>query len=453
LLGHLRYDDRSIEGEEAFFSYRLPDYSGVVGIENGYEKVLHGRAGEKSVLVNNLGYRQTESVWTEAEPGSNVVLTIDVTIQKAAEEALQNAKVGEGPPRGAVVVMDVNTGDILALASTPAFNPNVFIPRLSTADDRQLSDPLLRPQINRATQMQYQPGSTFKPIVALALLETPEARFSPLDKSIVAANPARPDKGIIYIGNQAFHDTAAPGEYDLRRALVRSSNAYFIGNGLRNGVFDRVTELGRRLRFGQFIGLHLNQEASGHFPTPEQTRKWTAGNRANICIGQGEMDVTPLQLAVMTCAIANGGKVLRPRLVDHCESSDPLSDKTPIVASKGEVLDNLGVSQRSLDIVREDMLAETEDAVEGTGRGARVPGLRICGKTGTAERTEHGEKRNTVWFISFAPFEHPQYAVVVAVEDGISGGTTCGPVAGRIYAALLENGIAKPKSNSLAQAN
>jgi penicillin-binding protein 2 len=449
LIGHLRRDDRSIEGEDAFFSYRLPDYSGALGIEAGYERTLHGRAGVKSVLVNNLGYRQTESIWTEAEPGSNVVLTIDVRVQQAAERALV---VSNSETRGSIVVMDVHSGDVLALASSPTYDPNAFVPGISTAEYQRLNDPLLRPQINRATQMQYQAGSTFKTIVALALLETPEARFDPNEEYTVEPSQSRPGHGVVYVGNQAFHDTAPPGRYNLRRALVRSSNAYFIANGLRRGAFHRVIELGHRLHLGEEIGLRLNQEAAGNFPSLEQVRRWSDGERANVCIGQGAMDATPLQLAVMTCALANGGSVLWPRLVDRIESSDPLSDAPPAGFPKGRVRDRLGVSQRSLDMIRDDMLAETEDAVEGTGRAARVPGLRICGKTGTAERTERGVKRNTTWFISFAPHERPRYAVVVAVEDGVSGSKTCAPMAARVYAALMEAEQADGQSNTLTMA-
>jgi penicillin-binding protein 2 len=433
LLGHLtrEHGNDSLEGEEAFFNYRLPDYRGVIGIEGGFDSQLHGHAGAKSVLVNNLGYRQSENIWTPAEPGSNVVLTIDLRIQRAAEAAL--AAVGQ-ETRGAAVVMDVHTGDVLALASVPTYDPNAFIPKISAADNARMTDPKLRPQINRATQMQYQAGSAFKTIVALAALEN---GLDTNEKYRVAANPAKPDKGIIYIGKQTFHDTAPPGEYDLRRALVRSSNVYFIAHGLRPGVFDRVLELGARLHFGEKFGLHLSQEAAGHFPKDKTGGPSSIGD-PNICIGQGEMDATPLQMAVLTCALANGGEVLWPQLVDRIESQDPAGSGASMVFPKHQVRDELGVKQKYLDILRDDMLAETEDAVEGTGRAARVPGIRVCGKTGTAERTEQGVKRNTTWFISFAPNEHPKYAVVVAVEDGASGGGTCAPVAGKIYQAILQ---------------
>ncbi|HLH54652.1 MAG TPA: penicillin-binding transpeptidase domain-containing protein, partial [Verrucomicrobiae bacterium] len=168
LLGFLKRDDNSTVGEEAFFSYRLPDYRGELGIEYGYDKELRGTAGAKSVLVNNLGYRQTENIWSPAEPGHNVVLTIDLQIQQAAENALRNV---QGPStRGAVVVMDVRSGDILAMASSPTLNPNAFIhPKgISREEWQRISD--FHAQKNRATQENYAPGSIFKTIVGLACL-------------------------------------------------------------------------------------------------------------------------------------------------------------------------------------------------------------------------------------------------------------------------------------------
>ena len=168
VLGHLQRDDDSKEGEEAFFSFRLPDYRGVVGVEYGFDKELRGTAGAKSVLVNNAGYRQTENVWSPAEPGQNVVLTIDLRLQQAAERALQGVF---GPAtRGAVVVMDVHTGDILAMASSPTLNPNSFIPRLVARGIGSASAEL-HAEKNRATQENYMPGSIFKPVVGMAALE------------------------------------------------------------------------------------------------------------------------------------------------------------------------------------------------------------------------------------------------------------------------------------------
>ena len=442
VLGYLRKDDSSAEGEEAFFWYRMPDYRGLVGIEGGFDQQLRGRAGAKSVQVNNLGYRQTENIWSAVEPGQNVVLTLDLKIQQAAEASIRKFL---GPDaHAAVVVMEVESGDLLALASSPSSDPNNFIRGFSPSELERWHDENLGVQKNRATGEQYQAGSIFKTIVALAALEN---GLNPQEVYRVEVNPANPAKGIIHVGKQPFRDTAPPGDYDLRRALLRSSNAYFITNGLRPGVFERVMELSQRLHLGERIGLPLMQEAAGHFPSAKRIHaNWPAGSTANICIGQGEMDVTPLQMAVMTSALANGGKVLWPRLVDRRETTDLAGLETPTLYQKGRVRDTLGVSQRSLKILHEAMLAETEDP-KGTGKHVLGTGFRVCGKTGTAERTEQGAKRNTTWFISFAPYEKPRFAVVVMVENGASGGSTCAPIARDVYVALQnldKAGVANP---------
>jgi penicillin-binding protein 2 len=434
LLGYLRRDDSSAEGEDAYFSYRLPDYRGLVGIEGGFDPQLRGHAGAKSVQVNNLGYRQTETIWSAAESGKNVVLTLDVRIQKAAEDSIR--KFLGADKQAAVVVMHVETGDILALASSPVSDPNNFIRGFAPRELDRWHAEELGVQKNRATREQYQAGSIFKTIVALAALEN---GLNPQEEITVLENPRNPAKGVYYVGRAAVNDTAPPGKYDLKRALTRSSNSYFIANGLRPGVFERVIELGARLHLGERMGLPLLQEAAGNFPKPGSQRDWIPRFKANICIGQGEMDVTPMQMAVMTSALANGGIVLMPRLVDRLEHQSSTSFEPPTVFPKAQVRDNLGVSRRNLDLVREAMLSETEDTVEGTGRHVRVEGLRICGKTGTAERDERtadGVKKNTVWFISYAPYERPQYAVVVMVENGASGGSTCAPIARDVYLAL-----------------
>jgi penicillin-binding protein 2 len=449
LLGSLRRDDSSAEGEEAFFSYRLPDYRGDLGIEYGFDKELRGTAGAKSVLVNNVGYRQTENIWSPAEPGHNVVLTIDLHIQQVAENALHNV---QGPTtRGAVVVMDVRTGDILAMASSPTLNPNRFVHPggISSNEWQRITE--FHAQQNRATQGNYAPGSIFKTIVGLAALE---AGLNPQEEYVVQPNPEMPGKGAIFVRGRKIRDLATPGKYDFRRALMKSSNSYFITNGLRIGP-ERIIRLGHRFHLGEKIGLRLRQETSGSFPK-ELGADWTDGKTANMCIGQDPVLVTPLQVAVQISAIANGGKVLWPRLVDRLEPHDPTTGEQPVIFESGKVRDELGVSARSMQILHDAMLADTEDA-EGTGKRAVVPGLRMCAKTGTAEIQDVRNNKTghqTTWFASFAPYENPRWAVVVMVEDGASGGETCAPVARPIYAALLERDRPRPaKGETMAKVN
>lgn len=445
LLGHLQRDDSSAEGEESYFTYRLPDYRGTVGIEYGFDAYLRGHAGAKSVLVNNQGYRQSESVWEPAEPGSNIVLTIDLSLQQAAEEALRHGPAG-AETKGAVVVMDVNTGDVLVEASTPGFDPNDYIYGWPPGEYQKMQEE--GGEKNRATQENYRPGSIFKPIVALACLENgmnPKATYE------VQADPEKPTAGCIYLGRRKIRDTAPPGIYDFRRALIHSSNSYFIYNGLHTGV-DKIVELGRRFHLGERIGLNSQQETSGTFPTEKRLENgWTDGDTANLCIGQGYIDVTPLQMCVVASALANGGKVLWPRMVASVIPQDPLSDGKPIVFPKGRVRDTIGVRASTLRMLHEAMLDDTENP-EGTAyqafRGSPLnTQLRVCGKTGTAQNEENGTITHTTWFLSFAPYEHPHYAVVVMVEHGSSGGGTCAPIARAVYEAILKIETSSPTAN------
>jgi len=445
LLGFLRFDVDSKEGENAYFSYRLPDYRGMVGIEGAFDKELRGRAGAKSVVVNSLGYRQADEIWSAAEPGRNVTLTIDLRIQQAAERAL---KLAGYQVQGAVVVMDVNNGDVLALVSSPATDPNYFITNFpSQAEVSRWTDKVVRMQRNRATQEHYHPGSIFKTIVGLACLES---GLDPNEKYEVQPNPRRTDRGVIFVGRdrQAFPDTVSPGFYDFTRATAKSCNSYFITNGLRFGI-EKIVELGQRLHLGQRIGIPTMQETSGNFPSLKRINtNWRPGDTANLCIGQGDIDVTPLQMAVMTAAIANGGKVLWPRLVASIDSADPTSTVPPQVFPGGRVRDHLGVSERNLKILKDAMLADTEHP-EGTAypafrfysrQGDRGGLMRVCGKTGTAQVKDiRGRLQDQItWFISFAPYESPRYTVVIMVESGGSGGGTCAPVAREIYTALRQ---------------
>ena len=439
LLGYVLRDDSSAEGEDAFFSYRLPDYRGAVGVEAGFDAQLRGRAGAEAVLVNNLGYRQTENVWSQPEPGHNVVLTMDLDIQQAAERSLAAHQGADA--RAAVVVMDVRTGDVLAMVSSPAINPDY-----ASNEPARLNDPKLRPQINRATQENYAPGSILKTVVALACLEN---GLNPNATIYNPPSPENPNHGYIMIGPRQIQDTAPPGAYDFRRAIIRSCNTYFITNGLRAGI-ENIVRMGEKFHLGERTGLPTRQETKGIFPTLDRVHSgWHDGDTANLCIGQGDIAVTPMQITVMISAIANGGNVLKPRLVERIESQDPASGEAPAIFPSGVVCDVLGVHPRSLKILQDAMLAETEDP-EGTGRAAFMPGLRICGKTGTSQVTDEHNRvvDHTTWFASFAPYENPCYAVVVMVQSGISGGVSCAPIAHDIYEAILNS----EKSNGPALA-
>lgn len=439
LLGYLQREDTPNDDEDISFQFRLPDYVGATGIERAFDQQLRGKAGVKSVLVNNLQYRQAEEIWTTPQPGQNVVLTIDLILQQATERALKNAM---SEARGAAVVMDCRDGDILAMASEPSFDPNLFVSRrLSPEDWARLTDERMRPLINRATYGTYPPGSIFKIIVSLAGLE---AGLLKTNEIFQAGTEYRIDGR-----GHPWHCTAPAGDYDFDHAFYRSCNCYFIDHGLNIG-FERIVDLGRRFGLGQRTGLSTHLEAAGYFPdTNDKIKKdgsrWMPGDTANLCIGQGDITVTPLQMAVMTAAVANGGTVLEPRLVDRIEPQDPDAGGHGIRFPAGQVRQRLSLNPANLQIVRNAMLQDVEHQDErgkfdGTGHLAGVEGLRVCGKTGTAQVKEGNTlKGYIVWFVSFAPLDNPRYVVVVVVEtEHGSGGGTCAPVAHSIYEAILK---------------
>lgn len=441
------FDDASAEGELASFNYHLPDYRGYDGIEASYDAQLRGKAGAKSVLVNNLGYRQNETILSPIEAGKNVTLTIDAEIQRVAENGLNEALGAQKPVRGAAVVLDVRTGEIIALASAPSFNPNDWIPGLPTHVWNTYTNDDIAPLQNKAIFGNYAPGSIFKIVVALAGLEN--GTLDPNEILTVEPNPFDRAHGAFFAGKTRylFKDTAPPGNYSFNRAFAKSANSYFIQQGLRMEP-QRIVAMAQRFHFGEKTGIPL-RESRGNLPTQfarESRSGYSAIAIGNMSIGQGDLDVTPLQLAVMIAAVANGGKVLTPQLVLRMAGPDELIAEQPVV--QPAIRDDLHVNERNLGLVREAMLADTEDPEWGTAftafhdeRDRKTPVLknfRVGGKTGTAQvKGRRGrEDHYTVWFASYAPYESPRYAVVVMVDHGSSGGRTCAPVAAKIYRAL-----------------
>lgn len=427
VLGYLVRDDRSQPGEDAYFSYRLPDYRGVVGIEGGFDRELRGHAGAEAVLVNNLGYRVSTTMVSPPQPGKDVVLTLDINLEKTAADSIER-RLGTNAT-AAVVVMNVHTGDVLAMVSSPAINPDYALNSAAW-----LNNSKLRPQINRATQQNYQPGSIFKPIVALACLK------AGMNPNATVYNP-----GYIYIGRRRIGDLAPAGQYyNLKKAIAYSCNTYFISNGVWVGPI-KIVEMGDKFHLGERTGLPTLQEVPGIFPTLAQVRSahWYVGDTANLSIGQGDIAVTPIQMAVMASALANDGKVLWPRLVEGIESQNPDSGEKPTIFPSGVVRTQLHLPRRYFQILHNAMLMETE---QGTGRRALVSGLQICGKTGTAQvmNARGKEISNSTWFLSYAPYADPRYAVVVMVEGGTWGGTSCAPIAHDIYAYMLNHGMFGP---------
>jgi penicillin-binding protein 2 len=435
LLGYVQRRDAS-DGAE--FSFDLTDYRGSSGVELVYDETLRGQPGDNAVLINNMNYRQREEIETEKEPGSDIYLTIDLALQRAAERALAQA---EPDGRGAVVVMDPRNGDILALASAPSFDPNMFVQGRFTPEElERLRDPKYTPQFNRAMTGAYPPGSTFKIITGLACLE------SGLDPNEVFDSPGeyRPTRATRAIG-----DTAGKGKFNFERAFYRSSNTYFIVMGLERAGLPKILEVAKRFHLGERTGLSSRQEVAGNVPDPDMAGPSLGMSAPDICIGQ-EITASPLQMAGMISVVANGGTLYVPRVVSHSRS--PETGEAEELVAQGRVRDHVQINPRHLDIIRKAMLEDTEHPPDSMGLDAGgayaefhigvVPALgnfHVAGKTGTAEVKSAGSKyKKITWFDSYGPYEDPRYVVVVMVEDGASGGKACAPAAVKIYQAILK---------------
>jgi penicillin-binding protein 2 len=448
LLGFVRRADK-FDDEDINYRYYLTDFVGRTGIEAMYDDLLRGKPGTKSLLVNHLGYRQSEEMVRLPEPGNDVHLTIDLPIQIASEKALSEAMPNV---RGAAVVVDVRSGDIISMVSLPGFDPSLYVRGMTHEQYAVLQDPKMTPMLNRAVYGAYHPGSILKIATSIACLESgldPNAKFT------VEPNPSRPSKGAIFVGKRKVEDTAAPGnDYDFEKAFIKSSNSYFIHNGLLAG-FKNLVDVGHRFHLGELTQIFdpkLHQETAGIYPDLDEAKNWNAGKVADLCIGQ-QVDVTVLQMALMTAAIANGGNVFWPRLVAKIQPSDPLKLDAEAINFAPRVRSNANLSPDHLRLIHTAMQADVENTKadedgEGTGKQARISGFHIGGKTGTAERSVPGGKDHFTWFTSFAPVENPRYAVVVLVVSGSSGGGTCAPVARKIYEAIIR----RENDSSLASA-
>ncbi|MEP6663911.1 MAG: penicillin-binding transpeptidase domain-containing protein, partial [Verrucomicrobiota bacterium] len=429
LLGWIQRHDKPDDDEEIDCKYYLPDFVGRAGIEQDFDSALRGKAGVKSLLVNNVGYRQREETILWQEPGKNLFLTIDLEIQKVAEKALAGA---QADTRGAVVVMDVRNGDVLAMASAPTFDPNVFPNGISTEEWQKLNDDKYRHMFNRATYGAYPPGSTLKILTAIACFEA--GVLNPREIFHVDVDPQNPPKGCIFVERRKIRDTANTGDYDFIKAFYKSSNSYFIHYGLKAG-FRKLVEVGDRFHLGEPTGILPGEEVSGNYPSAKDA--WTIGRVANLCIGQ-EVTTTPLQIATMTAAIANGGKLFWPRLVRDLQPADVGLVEENNSFRPGSLRADLHLNPRMMEWLHKAMVEDVENP-EGTGKEALVKGFRVAGKTGTAQITKGNLVTDHItWFVAFAPFENPKYAIAVMVASGTSGGGTCAPVAQKIFEVIAK---------------
>ncbi|MBI2438335.1 MAG: penicillin-binding protein 2, partial [Lentisphaerae bacterium] len=396
--------------EDEPYHYYLPDLIGKAGLEKQYDELLSGKAGGRLVQVDVAGFKHNETALRESVPGSDLKLTIDLRIQRAAELVLSDMA-------GAVVVVDPRNGDLLAMASAPAYDPNGFSTKITAENwTRLLSDPR-KPLFNRALNGLYAPGSAFKPLVALAALE------QGVDPNWTLTCP-----GYFELGDHQFacYQRTAHGQVDFRRALRVSCNVFFYQAAIKCG-FDGLYHMALAAGISQKTGISLPGESAGFLPSKAWKRQtlgeaWRDGDTCNIAIGQGALQVTPLQMAMLASVIANGGTLYQPRLV----LAERRPDETEFQEIPPVIIGQARFSAEHLELVKNGMHDVIQDE-EGTGRLARLPGVSMAGKTGTAEYGRKGAGQKHGWMILFAPFVEPRYAVAIVLDDAISGGISAGP--------------------------
>jgi penicillin-binding protein 2 len=433
-IGEIRKDQLATR---EYADYQQGEVIGQSGVESLLEARLRGKAGGRNVVVNVAGRVVEVLDEVPAIPGGSVRLTLDLDLQQAAEEAFLPAAVGEPEKLGAAVAIDVRTGEVLALVSKPSFDPNDFAGGVDAATWRRLTGDEWRPLQNRAISGQYPPGSAYKPIVAAAVLA--ERVASPQERVFCP--------GHFTLGRRSYRcwKKEGHGPVDLRDAIKKSCDVYFYTMGLRLGI-DRIARYAEAFGLGRRTGIPLAQEKPGLVPTSEWKlrrfgEKWMGGETVSASIGQGYNLATPLQMAVAFAALANGGRVVAPRLVLDGEAGG--SADAPEAAERAPVAE--------ADLARIlDALAAVVEEPGGTGGRARVPGVRVGGKTGTAQvvRLEHTEDleeheipvryRDHAWFVSLAPVDAPEIAVAALAEHGGHGGSAAAPIAQKILARYFE---------------
>lgn len=413
--------------------YEGGDLIGKRGIEKLRENDLRGEKGSSSTEVNARGFEQRELKQVDPLPGSDIQLTIDAALQSAAEQFMN---IGE--KAGAIVALEVNTGRVLVAASTPSIHLEDFIGGISQANwDALLNNPK-HPLINKVVQATYPPGSTYKIVTALA----------GLSEGVVAEDTVFYCPGYYYFGDRVYRcwKHSGHGPVDIRKAIAESCDVYFYQVGQRVGV-NKLAEYAQKLGLGKRTGIEMEHEKTGLIPTRQWKKKnrnesWQEGETLALAIGQGFNLLTPLQVCLMTAIAANGGKIYKPAIIESVTTPEGVVTER----FKPELIGQLGKKEQSaLEIIR-DGLIDVVHGTHGTARNVQIEGLKIAGKTGTAQvvRIAHyqGMKeqdipykfRDHAWFTCYAPAENPKIAVTVLVEHGLHGGSGAGPIARMILA-------------------
>lgn len=421
-----------IEEDDDVGNYRGTEYIGKLGVEQRYERELHGITGVNRVETS-AGGRATRSLSSHlATPGQNVVLSIDIQLQKMVEDLF-------GTRRGALVALDPNTGEVLAFVSKPTFDPNLFVDGIDVDNWKILNESIDKPLLNRALRGTYPPGSTYKPFMAMAALTTGKRSASTIIN----------DAGSWSYGGHTFrsHGDSGLGPVDMVRSIVLSSNVYYYSLANEMGV-DAIHDFMKPLGFGQITGIDLPGEVRGILPSTEwkrnyykkpEQKKWYGGETISLGIGQGYNTFTMLQLASATATLASGGMQFKPHVVTATQ--DALTH-VPTQVNSPEPL-NLGFKPEHMSVVRNGLVG-----VVTSGTSARVfagAGYSSAGKTGTAQAVTIGQKdkynaanlseyqRDHALYMAYAPAEAPKIAVAVVVENAGFGAASAAPIARRVF--------------------
>ena len=407
--------------------FELGEIVGKAGVEKVYDEELKGVKGWKQVVVNSLG-REIQEVeeGRKPNPGRAMRLSIDLDLQRALEEAY-------GDEAGSAVFLDPSSGAVMAMISRPAYDPNVFAHRFSQDTWGGLVNDPRHPLQDRVSLSKFAPGSVFKIVMSIAALEEN------------VATPARGDHctGSWRFGDKVFQCWAVRkgghGYLTMREAIIQSCNIYFYHLGNDMGI-DRISKWAHLLGFGEPTGLDLPHEEAGTVPDPEWKRRvmprdpiWHPGETISVSIGQGAVEVTPIQMATFAAAIGNGGTLYRPHLLLSHEVREGVEE----VERQDYVVRRVAMHPRTLEVIKDAMWGVVNE--DGTGGRAKIAGRDICAKTGTAQVFRASrevdadklpkEKRDHAWFVGFAPKDDPKIAWAVFVQNGGHGGTTAAPIA------------------------
>ena len=415
--------------------YSQGDFVGKNGLENIFESTLRGKKGHKEVEVDVSGRELKTIRRLPSESGNNLILTLDVKVQAELEKAMTSTP--EKIVNGSAVVIKVQTGEILAIASKPTFDPNEFAEGITSGSWRKLINDEMHPLQNRSIHSQYPPGSTYKIAVAYAALE--EGVIDP-ETTIYCPGHFKLGRGRYRCWKKSGH-----GAMNLHDALVQSCDVYFYTLGHRMGI-DTLARYAKKFGFGTPAGIGLSREKSGLVPSTQwklknRKKAWLLGETISASIGQGYNLVTPLQQANMMAAVANGGMLLKPYIVKRIEEPGGTTIKEFFPEIRGQITG----SSENLEVIRK-ALRDVVNGVRGTGKRSRLKNIIVSGKTGTVQvvrmkSNEELEKEDEVpykyrdhaWFVAFAPYEKPEIAVAVLVEHGGHGGTTAAPIAKKIF--------------------